>query len=121
MRRRGGAALLEAMLSVAIVSIGMLTAMRAIGFGASLQSRLERRAVGRRLAEQQLAVLSAQGSEALVGESSGQFLEPFSGYRWTVAPLPATERAPFTFVQLKVFEGQGDQQKAVYAVQTLFR
>jgi len=120
-----GVALLEAMLSVAIVAIGMLTAMRAVGFGASLQSRIEKRAVVRRLAEQQVAALAAKGRDALQGESSGQFETPFTDYRWTAEAVPATEQAPFTLLQLKITQGQGarggEQQKPLYAFQTLVR
>ena len=113
------------MLSVAIVAIGMLTAMRAVGFGASLQSRLEKRAVVRRLAEQQVAALAAKGSDALQAESSGQFEPPFTDYRWTAVPLPPTEQAPFTLLQLNITQGartrEGQQQKPLYALQTLVR
>jgi len=116
-----GVALLEAMLSVAIVAIGMLAAMRAIGFGASLQSRLEKRTVVRRLAEQQVAALAAKGSDALPGESTGQFEPPFTDYRWTAIALPPTEQAPFTLLQLNITQGQREQQKPLYALQTLVR
>lgn len=116
-----GVALLEAMLSVAIVSVGMMVSMRAVGFGAQMQSRLETRNVGRRLAEQQLAALAAAGSDALQGESSGQFGEPFDAYRWVAIPLPPTEGAPFALVQLNIVKGEGAEQKTVYALQTLVR
>ena len=116
-----GVALLEAMLSVAIVAIGMLTAMRAIGFGASLQSRLEKRTVVRRLAEQQVAALAAKGQDALQSESSGQFEPPFTDYRWAAVPVPPTEQAPFTLLQLNITRGQGEKQKPLYALQTLVR
>ena len=109
------------MLSVAIVAIGMLTAMRAIGFGASLQSRLEKRTVVRRLAEQQVAALAAKGQDALQSESSGQFEPPFTDYRWAAVPVPPTEQAPFTLLQLNITQGQGEKQKPLYALQTLVR
>jgi len=117
-----GVALLEAMLSVSLVGIGMLVSLRAIGSGASLQSRVERRAVVRRLAEQQMAVLAAGGAQSLQVEGGGRFEGPFAEYAWSSESAPPTEQSPFTLVELTVWRGtDAGGRKDAYSMQTLVR
>lgn len=124
---RAGVALLEAMVSVSLVGIGLLTSLRAVGFAATAQSRMEDRVEAMRLVEQQMATLCAQGPGAIQGEMSGRFSPPFEAYSWSAKSFAGGEETPFALVQLRVWRGEGENprgrapRQGGYALQTLVR
>lgn len=104
---RDGIALMEVLLSMAIVGIALAALLNASSAALRTESKAEERAVGERLAELQLLAIRSGQAPREPGESQGQFAEPFSQYSWTCRIDPSQEEDPFLLVTLEVRKGEG--------------
>lgn len=110
-----GVALLEVMLAITVVGIGLGVAFQTFSLGTRTQSRLEKRAIGRQLAEKQVALLSGQGVSA---GQKGKFDKPFEQYSWS-SEWFAPQNPDLSFSVLRVTVLRGEESKAVYRLDAL--
>lgn len=104
---RAGIALMEVLLSMAIVGIAMGALLSSASAALRAESKVEERAVGARLAEQQLLAIRSGQASREPGESQGQFAEPFSQYKWSCRIVPSQAEGPFLLVTLDILKGEG--------------
>lgn len=117
--RLAGIALLEVLISVAILGFGLGVVMRTLGGCMRVQSRIEQSETVRRLAEQQVIdlLLSAEASQG--GEMTGRFSQPFGAYSWrAISHVPAQE-APFVLLEFRVFREREGEQRLVHSTRAL--
>lgn len=112
---RLGVALLEVMLAITVVGIGLGVAFQTFSLGTRTQSRLEKRAIGRQLAEKQVALLRGQG--AFSGQK-GKFEKPYAQYRWTSEWFTPQGELAFSVLRVTVLRGEVDP-KQVYRLDAL--
>ena len=118
-RTTWGIALLEVLVSVSIISAGVLVPLRTIGLGSRAQSRQEDRHEARRLAERQLVLLRQAASSAVAEEMEGAFDPPFSHYSWSAKSYPPSDAVPFRFVRVTIWKERKGETRPIYSLRTL--
>jgi type II secretion system protein I len=109
-----GIALLEVLVSVAILTFGMGAAIKAIQTCTRTQSDMNDRVLARSLAEQQFNALRLRGAEGITGDASGRFDAPFDAFSWTAERFESPGDMPLSMVQLKVWKTTRGARKKVY-------
>lgn len=102
--RDSGVALLEALISVAIIMAGVSSALFAIRQAVSAQSSLEKQSVCLRLAEQQLALIRVHGAGSSGSESAHPFPPPNDSYSWSATSVQVSDAPPLFSVTVKIIE-----------------
>lgn len=114
-----GVALLEVLVSVAIISAGVLVPMRTIGLGSRVQSRQEDRNEARRLAERRLVLLRQAVPSPVQEEMGGVFEPPFAQYSWSAKTYPPSGLVPFRLVHVTIWKQEDEEPRPVYSLRTL--
>ena len=109
-----GIALLEVLVSVAILTFGMGAAIKAIQTCTRTQSDMNDRIMARSLAEQQWNALRPQGAGGITGDAGGRFEVPFDAFSWTAERFESPGDMPLSMVQIKVWKAPGGGRKKVY-------
>ena len=109
-----GIALLEVLVSVAILTFGMGAAIQAIQTCTRTQSDMNDRVMARCLTEQQLNALRLQDAEGINGDAGGRFETPFDAFSWTAERFESPGDMPLSMVQIKVWKTTGGARKKVY-------
>ena len=119
---QGAFTLLEIMVALAIISIAMIALLGLGNRSIGVHDRLQHLTQATLLAQQKMAESELEarlGGVAQLDDSSGEFEEPFSDYRWRVAinttPLPAVQ-----MVTVSVLWGDEDRNEVVDVTSFLF-
>jgi Tfp pilus assembly protein PilV len=105
-----GVALLEALISVAIIMTGVSSALFCIRNAVSSQSLLEKQRTGLALAQQQFAIVRAQGSSSIQNGERHPFAKPFEQFSWSANASALGEDSGLSFVTLTVSANSNKQQ-----------
>ena len=116
-RATRGVALLEVLLSVIIIGIGFGASFKMISSATRTQSRIEQKALVRRLAESELVRLRLTGGLSQPGVTEGRFVAGEVDYSWRARIQGGPGNSPFNLVDFVVFRGQDKDR--VYSIQTL--
>lgn len=113
-----GVALIEVLLSVAVLAAALGVTMDALGKSVRNQSQLQQRAQARRLAEGIAHQLKSDFAFTQSNESNGRFEAPFAAYVWTAVSRPpgALNNA---FASLDVKVSMAGNQRVLYHLKAL--
>jgi type II secretory pathway component PulJ len=116
---RIGAALLEVLISVSILSFGLGMTMEGMGTYVRTQSRLEESGTARRLAESQLVTFIISSRILPAGELNGQFEEPFSMFTWSAVVSDPTGDSPYRLIEVDVWKNEEPDDRRVASIRGL--
>lgn len=121
MGRKRGFTLLEVLVALAILSIGVLAAMRALTMVTQSAAELRDRQLADWIAQNRLAELRAQGVFPAIGTGEGVAVQAGRSFKWQQEVKP-TPNPLFRRVDVRVFADSGDNalaQLSGFAVQPL--
>ncbi len=121
MRAERGFTLFEVLVALAIMSIGVLATMRALGMVTQATAGLQDRQLAAWVAQNRLAEIRALGLFPPVGISDGTVVQGRQTFRWR-QEVSATPNPLFRRVDVQVFRDDGDTAVAMlsgFAVQPL--
>lgn len=121
MKTARGFTLFEVLVALAIMSIGVLATMRALGMVAQATAGLRDRQLAIWVAQNRLAEIRALGLFPPVGASDGTAVQGRQTFRWR-QEVSATPNPLFRRVDVHVFQEESDTAVAVlsgFAVQPL--
>lgn len=120
-RHRRGFTLLEVLIALAILSIGVLAAMRALVMVTQSAADLRDRQLAEWVAQNHLAELRSLGVFPAIGIREGVEVQAGANFRW-LEEVKATPNPLFRRVDVRVFVDDGDHalaQLSGYSVQPL--
>jgi len=112
-----GVALLEVLLAMTVVGIGMGVSFKTFSLATRLESKLEKQAIARRLAERQTAILRLQNPSGQSNGEVGKFDSPFEEYQWTAEWSSPQGEFPFQLLRVRVL--METDEPALYRLETL--
>lgn len=121
MRRQQGLTLFEVLVALAIMSVGVLAAMRALAMATHATTGLKDRQLATWIAQDRLAEIRALGQFPPIGSSEGSAVQAGQSFRWR-QDVSATPNPLFRRVDVQVFSQDGDSALAKlsgFAVQPL--
>lgn len=121
MRRQQGITLFEVLVALAIMSIGVLAAMRALAMVTQASASLKERQLATWVAQNRLAEIRALGQFPPIGSSEGTAVQASQSFRWR-QDVSATPNPLFRRVDVRVFSHDSDSALAKlsgFAVQPL--
>lgn len=121
MAPKRGFTLLEVLVALAILSIGVLAAMRALTMVTQSAAELRDRQLADWVAQNRLAELRAQGNFPAIGAGEGVAVQAGRSFTWR-QDVKATPNPLFRRVDVRVFADSGDNalaQLSGFAVQPL--
>lgn len=114
--------LLEIMVALAIIGIAMITLLSLGNRSIAVHSRLQHMTQATLLAQQKMAETELEARNkgvAQLADSTGEFAEPFTDYRWRIAitgtPLPVVQ-----MVTITVLWGEEERNESVDIISFLF-
>jgi general secretion pathway protein I len=110
-RHRRGFTLLEVLIALAILSIGVLAAMRALVMVTQSAADLRDRQLAEWVAQNHLAELRALGAFPSIGTREGVEVQAGANFRW-LEEVKATPNPLFRRVDVQVFLDGGDHALA---------
>ena len=114
-----GTALLEALLTVTIVSFGVLIPLRSFSALARNESHMTDRRIARYLAAQEMTVMRLKGNNHTNTSTNGVFEPQYDNYSWSFETLGRSEDELFTFTRLKIYRKTNDTNQCMYTMQSL--
>ncbi len=110
-----GVALIEVLVAVSVIGVGMGAVFQSLSTAARLQSRLDERSAGRRLAVAIVPRLEARGAPN--GDQEGRFDPPDDRYSWSATARRPEGDTPFSLLEVRVTRVEGDAH--AYTLRTL--
>jgi Tfp pilus assembly protein PilV len=110
-----GVALIEVLVAVSVIGVGMGAVFQGLSTAARLQSRLDERSDGRRLAAALVSRLEAGGGPE--GDQEGRFDPPDDRYSWSATVRRPEGDTPFSLLEVRVTRAEVDVH--AYTLRTL--
>ncbi len=119
--RPRGVALMEVLVSTAIIGAGFGTFLWSLSSCARSQSALNERETGRFLAERQLLFLRQHSLASQTKDMTGDFAAPCEDYSWKAVFESPADTAPFVIVCLTVFQHVpgASETRPTYSLRTI--